>query len=96
MRKGHIVYQAVAPESCQIFSFFENEINDILVFTSVDGQRWQQSNVKKRSFHSGEGDYGYYKPVLFSASELDPSARYVKIVVTGKTEFSRIRIDYAG
>ncbi|MBN1997516.1 hypothetical protein JW935_08195 [candidate division KSB1 bacterium] len=89
-----ITYSIKSPDRCEIYAFFPEEISDILTYFSTDGREWKQAGLKKQSFRGGEGDYGYFTPVLFTAAEMEKSAQYVKIVVPKRAIISRIQIDY--
>ena len=48
----------------------------------------------KQLYFSGSGDYGYWKPVLFTCKPESTDARFLKIEFPAEAQISRIEIDH--
>jgi mannan endo-1,4-beta-mannosidase len=47
-----------------------------------------------RKFSFGENDYGFYDAVSYTSGNLPPGTRYVKILLSGGVQVSRVEISY--
>ncbi len=78
--------------SCVVYAFLPKELADFRFQVSSDGQTWQTVDAERKDFFSGEGQYGYFKPVRYQADT--GQGRFIKIEFTGEAQISRIEIAY--
>jgi hypothetical protein len=86
--------------ACRIYVFFPRETADleVSVCKTKDRSEWdnrsQKVSCEKKEYFSGAGDYGYWKPVLFTCKPEAKDARYLKIIIPAEAQISRIEIDH--
>ncbi len=80
--------------SFRIFTFFPEEAVDLLISGSTNGAAFAPISFERADYYSGTGEYGYYKPALFSAKEMPQGIKYLKIEFPATAELSRIEIKY--
>jgi hypothetical protein len=87
---------------CRIYAFFPGKVVDFypslskpleVKDTERDATFIELPNEKKLYF-SGSGDYGYWKPVLYTCKRDGEGRRFLKIEFAGEAEISRIEIDH--
>jgi hypothetical protein len=59
---------------------------------SSDGRQFQEIKAEKHEYFQGAGDYGYWKPVLYSAGLVGQAGNFLRIVMTGQTQIGRVEI----
>jgi hypothetical protein len=96
-RGATIVYRT--PQSiqrCRAYAFFPKAVTDLRFHVSSDGQTYREIQAQRHDYFSGEGEYGYFKPVLFEVTPDGASSRFIKIELSGPTQISRVEIVYEG
>jgi mannan endo-1,4-beta-mannosidase len=83
-----------AVDSFRVYAFFPTNVAPLKFSTSLDGRKFSAVVAQERSFFQGQGDYGYWKPVLFSTDKIEVGARFLKIEFTGEAQIGRIEIHY--
>jgi len=90
-----IVYYTPLPISSWIVNcFFPKNVIDLKFSVSSDGARYQPLPAKRVDFFSGEGLYGYWKPVQFRSASMKNDALYLRIEFPVATQISRTEIFY--
>jgi len=82
--------------TCTVYTFFPAEPTDFHFHVSADGQTWQAAEARRKDFYSGEGQYGYWKPVRYEAKPQAQQSRFIRIEFAGDAQISRIEITYGG
>jgi hypothetical protein len=99
---GSVTYRVDLPiSSWEVFAFYEEPAAELQISTSVDGENFVPSKVEREAFGSGQGDYGYFVPVLFRG-EISRGATHLRISRPGDEhvrdalplEISRVEIEY--
>jgi hypothetical protein len=92
-----IVYRTPQPvRTCQVYAFFPKRVTDLRFSLSSDGRAFQETAARRRDFFSGEGEYGYFKPVLYTIKPRSADSRFIRIEFGGETQISRVKITYGG
>jgi len=78
----------------RLYTFLPDKVTDFKISGSSDGNTYTALDVKRTEYYSGEGEYDYDKPVLFSAESIPADILYLKITFPGKAQISRIEIKY--
>ncbi len=95
--RATIVYETPKPlRRCEISAFFPMAVADLQLSVSSDGLHYRRVPVERTDYFGGEGEYGYFKPVLFTAALDTIESRFLKIEFTGLTQISRVEITYGG
>jgi hypothetical protein len=103
-RKGtSLTYEVPARiRACRLYVFFPGEVADFRFSISgplktndlaMDANYSEVPSTKKLYF-SGSGDYGYWKPVLFTCKPDAVGRRFLKIEFPAEAQISRIEIDH--
>jgi hypothetical protein len=88
-----LIYQLPASiQGFRVFTFFPDNVADLKFSVSADGQKYQDITAAKEVYFQGEGDYGYWKPVLYHAENLAANATFLKIQLSGETQIGRVEI----
>ncbi len=83
-------------EDFRVFAFYPREVTDLKFAVSADGQSYRDVATAKQVYYQGAGDYGYWKPVLYQASQPGGAkATFLKITLTGETQIGRVEISHA-
>jgi hypothetical protein len=86
--------------ACRLYAFFPHEVADFRFLVSekdkfgIDDKNYEEVPCTKKLYFSGSGEYGYWKPVLFTCKPDSPDARYLKIEFPAEAQISRIEIDH--
>jgi len=92
-----IVYRTPKPmQRCKVFAFFPKAVTSLGFSTSSDGRDYTVVSAERHDYFSGEGEYGYFKPVLFEVQLDSTAGRFLKIEFGGEVEISRVEIAYGG
>jgi mannan endo-1,4-beta-mannosidase len=83
-----------AIESFRVFTFFPKDVADLKFSISEDGMYYREIPADRQVYFAGEGDYGYWKPVLYQAEKIG-GGRFLKITLAGETQISRVEISHA-
>jgi len=95
--RASIVYETPeAMGTCRVCAFFPGAVADLHFYASSDGQRYRKVPAQRHDYFGGEGEYGYFKPVMFEAALDRIEGRFLKIEFTGLTQISRVEITYGG
>jgi mannan endo-1,4-beta-mannosidase len=96
-----IIYSLPAPiRACRVYAFFPKETADFRFLVSgkdkfgMDNEKYAEVPCTKRQFFSGSGEYGYWKPVLFTCKPESKNARFLRIEFPAEAQISRIEIDH--
>jgi hypothetical protein len=79
-------------EGFRVFAFFPHHVADMMFSISSDGRQFQEIKAEKHEYFQGAGDYGYWKPVLYSAGLVGQAGNFLRIVMTGQTQIGRVEI----
>jgi hypothetical protein len=85
---------------CRIYAFFPSEVADFRFLVSaknkynLNDEKYSEASCTKQIYFSGSGDYGYWKPVLFTCKPESKDARFLKIEFPAEAQISRIEIDH--
>ncbi|MCC6127005.1 MAG: hypothetical protein IT426_18760 [Pirellulales bacterium] len=100
-QKGEsIIYELPSRiRECRLYTFFPHDIADFRFFVSAKNyyrnpDKYRIASSAKQIFFSGAGEYGYWKPVLFTCKPDAQDARYLKIEFPAEAQISRIEIDH--
>ena len=77
----------------QVSAFFPKTESDVRFSLSKDGQTFHDVSAQKENYFSVEGDYGYWKPVLFHAEDL-AGGKYLRLELTTDTQIGRVEITH--
>ncbi|MDZ7721267.1 MAG: fibronectin type III domain-containing protein [candidate division KSB1 bacterium] len=77
-----------------IYTFTRTKEANAEIWLSADAKEYERVEGGLNTIDTGEGYYGYWRPVLFSQNALQSEARYIKIKLTAETQMSRIEIFY--
>ncbi|UCD53176.1 MAG: cellulase family glycosylhydrolase [Phycisphaerales bacterium] len=95
--QASLVYQVPAPISvCRVYAFLSQDGTSVTFRRSSGGQDFRKLSGRRHDYFSGEGEYGYFRPVLFEARFDGGDSRFVKIELTGAVQISRVEIAYGG
>lgn len=90
-----LVYKTPGPVTrCKVYVFFPEAVTSLDFHVSPDGQSYTPVPAKRHDYFSGEGEYGYFKPVAYEVTLDSSNARYVKIDFGGPVQVARIEIAY--
>lgn len=90
-----LVYKTPGPiEGCKVYAFYPEAVTSLGFQVSSNGKDYAAVEPKRHDYFSGEGEYGYFKPVVYEVSFDSPEARYLKIVFGGAMQISRVEIAY--
>ena len=89
-----ITYKLDGPvESCVLYAFLLDNTANFKISVSAGNNEFMELPVSSESYSIGEGDYGYWKPVLHKAENSSP-ASIIQIEFTGEAQLSRVEITY--
>jgi mannan endo-1,4-beta-mannosidase len=88
--------------ACRLYVFFPREVADFRFFISGKNTphsipmdaKYTELPCSKNVFFSGAGEYGYWKPVLFTCKPDADGPRFLKIEFPAEAQISRIEIDH--
>jgi mannan endo-1,4-beta-mannosidase len=80
-------------QSFRISVFFPNAESDVKFSVSTDGQNFHDVAAQREVYFHGEGEYGYWKPVLFHAENMR-GGKFLKLELTGETQVGRVEISH--
>lgn len=82
--------------SVKVFSFFPNRVSDFKFAVSADNGEFEPVKLMRRDFFKGEGEYGYWKPVLYQGRLASDGGRFLRIEFAAEAQISRVEIGYGG
>jgi hypothetical protein len=82
-----------AAQSFRVSAFFPKDESDVKFSVSDDGQNFHDVAAQKEIYFHGAGEYGYWKPILFSAKKIS-GGKFLKIELTGETQIGRVEISH--
>jgi hypothetical protein len=92
-----IAYKTPEPiKICKVYAFFPQDVTPLTIGQSSDGRAYEGIRVERHRYFSGEGEYGYFKPVLFEAKLDAADKRHLIITFNGEAQISRVEITYGG
>jgi hypothetical protein len=87
--------------ACRLYVFFPRDVADFRFFVSEPQKDGNPTDTKfaptpcaKKVFFSGAGEYGYWKPVLFTCTPDAPGPCFLKIEFPADAQVARIEIDH--
>ncbi len=90
-----IVYNVPgAMELCKVYAFVSEDAKALDFHQSANGHVFTPAGADSHEYFSGEGEYGYFKPVLYEVHPEEAGARFLKITFTGPAQISRVEIAY--
>ncbi len=90
-----LVYKIPGPvKGCKVYAFFPEAVTSLDFYMSSDGQDYTKLSAQRHDYFSGEGEYGYFKPVAYEAGVDSSDIRYIKIEFGGVVQISRVEIAY--
>jgi hypothetical protein len=91
-----LIYRLPASiEGFRVFVFFPQDIADLKFAVSADGRTYRDVAAGRGIYFNGAGDYNYWKPVLYHATDIGGGGRFLKIELTGETQIGRVEIIHA-
>jgi hypothetical protein len=91
-----LIYRLPAAiEGFRVSVFFPQDIADLKISVSADGQTYRDVTAGREIYFDGAGDYNYWKPVLYHAENIGGDGRFLKIELTGDTQIGRVEIIHA-
>ncbi|MBZ0256398.1 fibronectin type III domain-containing protein, partial [bacterium] len=88
-----ILYKSPAPMiGFAAYAFPIKEQSSLVISISNNGRTFETIEPKVINYSSEEGEYGYFDPVLYTASF---NAQFLKIEFKGNVALSRVEIGYA-
>ena len=75
--------------------FFTKDVVDLEFLVSKDGLSFTRVEAARRDFYKGGGDYSYWKPVSYEASDLPPRTIFVKLAFHTEAEIARVELTEA-
>ena len=95
--EAFIVYRTPTPmQTCKVYAFLSEDATSLRFHQSSDGQTYMETGAQRRDYFSGEGEYGYFKPVFYEAQLNAGDSSFVKIEFTGQAQIARVEIAYGG
>ena len=90
-----IVYQTPRPvDVCRVYAFVSQDTASLEFQRSSDGRTYTEAPAQRHDYFSGEGEYGYFEPVLFEVHATGSDRRFLRIVFTGPVQISRVELAY--
>ncbi|HXC98337.1 MAG TPA: hypothetical protein VN048_03275, partial [Verrucomicrobiae bacterium] len=94
MAGDSLTYQLpAAVQSFRAYAYFPKTVTDVKFYVSDDDENFHEITAQKDLNFHGEGDYGYWKPVLFHAENLS-GGKFLKIELTSETQIGRLEISH--
>jgi hypothetical protein len=91
-----LIYRLPAAiEGFRVSVFFPQDIADLKISVSADGQTYRDVTAGREIYFNGAGDYNYWKPVLYHAENISGDGKFLKIELTGDTQIGRVEIIHA-
>jgi hypothetical protein len=81
-------------QAVKLYAFSADKTADLLFQVSKDGNEFEKIEARKTDYSSGEAEYGYLKPLLYSIASFPENTQFLKIEFTGAGSLSRIEIQY--
>lgn len=90
-----ILYRVSGPiASFRIYTFSGGDGGVVRFSLSSDGQQFVPIDTAVTDYGSGQGEYGYLRPVLHSADAVEGSSRFLRIDFEDDATLSRVEIGY--
>ena len=77
-----------------VYSFEQNDEEGLTFSISKDGKAFIPITLNVSSEKVGEGDYGYWNPTLYEASNIEAGFKFLKIDFQHKSQIGRVLISY--
>jgi hypothetical protein len=91
-----LIYRLPAAiEGFRVSVFFPQDVADLKISVSADGQTYRDVTAGREIYFDGAGDYNYWKPVLYHAENISGDGKFLKIELTGDTQIGRVEIIHA-
>ncbi|UCG57404.1 MAG: AGE family epimerase/isomerase [Phycisphaerales bacterium] len=81
---------------CRVFCFFPGEVSAMSFSASAGGETFAPISASSIHYYGGEGEYGYWKPVLYQSRAIPDKAKFLKVEFTTEAQISRVEIGYGG
>lgn len=100
--RSSVTHQVDAPiRAWRVFAFAETPDAELNIASSADGKNFEPLKAKREAFASGQGDYGYLVPILFTGVQpVGGTATHLRIEHPASdknsepVQISRVEIDY--
>ncbi|MDA3881640.1 MAG: hypothetical protein PF436_14725 [Prolixibacteraceae bacterium] len=94
-KQGHeIVYYVPGKlQNVTVYSFCQNDVENLTFQVSANGNNYRNVESTRKSYNNGEGDYGYWVPVLYKLAVSD-EVQFLRINIKEETEISRVELEY--
>jgi hypothetical protein len=90
-------YKMAGPiRTWKVYAFFPAEISDFRFAVLADDMPETAVATQKSIFFHGEGDYGYWKAVVYEGKADSGKANILKIDYTTQAQLGRVEIGYGG
>jgi len=90
-----VIYNVNEPVlSWKLYAFFPDKIHNFKFSASEDGKEFKKIECEYTDCGGGKGDYGYYRPVLYTGALSPNNYKYLKIEYAAKAEIGRVEIKY--
>ncbi|MFB3786714.1 MAG: hypothetical protein ACE15F_10120 [bacterium] len=90
---GWLIYRmAGTMKAARVNAFFAEPPSDPVFQASPDGKDFTAADTQKTDYSTGEGEYGYLRPVRYDLPSLPEGTRYLRIELTGPAALSRVEI----
>lgn len=94
-KNASVIYKLSKPiHRWKVYAFFDGKVADLKFSVSQEGHQFQDVEATARMYFTGEGSYGYCKPVEYQGQAPFENARYLKITFTDAASLSRVEITY--
>ncbi len=90
-----VFYRVTGPiSSFRIYTFSKVDGGGVNFSLSSDGRRFEPIETAVTDYSSGQGEYGYLSPILYSADAVEGSPRFLRIDFEDDVALSRVEIRY--
>ncbi|MCF7885007.1 MAG: cellulase family glycosylhydrolase [Candidatus Marinimicrobia bacterium] len=78
----------------KIFLFCQEEKDVMDVYLSEKGKDYKKSKTSSENYFEGQGDYGYWYPILYQANQKIDNKSYISLEFIEEAQISRVEIYY--
>ena len=79
------------PCRLKVYAFYEKNPGQVKLSVSTDNEHFTPVPVRAENAFHGQGDYGYWKPVLFTADTF-PAGKFIKLEAVEPVQIGRLEI----
>ncbi|MFH1194816.1 MAG: cellulase family glycosylhydrolase [bacterium] len=93
---SYIVYKTDDSISeVELFAFIIDEDSNVDIYVSSDGETYKEIEIDNEVYDFEEKDYGYYPAVKFFGSIKETGVRFLKVILSGDIQLSRMEIKHS-